>query len=247
VSPLLLLHGFTGSPRSFAPLARRLSQDFEILTPALLGHAGSSAGPEVTSFDAEVERLVALIPEGSSAHLAGYSLGARLGLALLCRHPERFARATLVGVNPGLSDERERELRRQNDAGWVELLEVQGLKAFVEAWQAQPLFDSQRRLPEGLLAAQTAERLSHSSAGLALSLRLMGLAEMPDLWRELERVRTRVTLLVGALDERFVDIGRQLATRLPQAELRVAEGAGHNLLLENPDLVTEAISEGIQP
>ena len=244
---LLLLHGFSGGPRSFSPVVRRLSSRFEIVAPALVGHAGSNAGPEIATFDAEVERLAALMAGGPPAHLAGYSLGARLGLALLTRFPGRFARATLIGVHPGLRDERERASRRASDARWCDVLESRGIEAFVAAWQAEPLFASQARLPESLLRAQTAERLAHSPAGLARSLRVTGLAEMPDLYPELGRVGSDVTLLAGELDQKFLGLARELCERLPRCRLRVAQGSGHNLLLEDPDLVTESISEGMEP
>jgi 2-succinyl-6-hydroxy-2,4-cyclohexadiene-1-carboxylate synthase len=244
---LLLLHGFTGSPHSFSSIASGLPPRFEIVAPALVGHAGSVAGSDVTSFAAEVRRLAALVGEGPPAHLAGYSLGARLGLALLARFPERFSRATLIGVHPGLMDENERARRREGDARWCALLESRGVNAFVEAWQAQPLFATQARLPEPVLRAQAAERLAHSPAGLATSLRVTGLAEMPDLRPELGRIRAEVTLLAGELDEKFAALGRELSELLPRCRLRLAPGAGHNLLLEAPELVTHSILRGLDP
>ena len=217
----------------------------EVIAPALVGHAGSEAGERVASFDDEVERLAALVPEGATAHVVGYSLGARLGLALLARHPRRFPSGTLIGVHPGLRDEHERRERRASDEKWCALLETEGVEAFVAAWQEQPLFATQRRLPAAVLEAQRAERLSHSAAGLARSLRVTGLGQMPDLRPELRLVSPRLTVLAGELDAKFAAFAEELARIVPGCVARLGRASGHNLLLEDPDLVTEAISEGI--
>src|SRR5437660_1337416 len=100
--PLILLHGFTGSPDSWSEVVSHLFDrgDRVILCPALLGHGPPQETP-VADFAAEVARLHDLLDEGPY-HLAGYSLGARVALGLLCRFPARFCRATLIGCHPGL-------------------------------------------------------------------------------------------------------------------------------------------------
>jgi 2-succinyl-6-hydroxy-2,4-cyclohexadiene-1-carboxylate synthase len=232
-APLVLLHGFTGSPASWDAVLTRVPTR-EARRPALLGHG--EAAPGVRSFDDEVDRLAALLgPE--PVHLAGYSLGARLALALAVRHPERVARLLLVGVHPGLGSETERDERRRADARWIELLERCGIEAFADAWGAQPLFATQSRLPDAFRARRRKERLAHDPKELARSLRITGLAEMPDLRPDLGRVRAEVTLLTGKLDAKFSALADALASILPSARRAVAPGAGHDLLLERPDLV----------
>ena len=244
MSDLFCLHGFTGSPESWAFLS---GSGLAWVAPALLGHAGTSADSTARSFEDEVERLAALMAPGRALHVVGYSLGARLALGIALRFPERVSRLTLISGQPGLPSEAERSERRAADARWIELLRERGLAAFVEAWEAQPLWASQSALPSALRARKRAERLSHDAAGLARSLAVTGLGEMPDYAERSRELRLPVTLLVGELDVKFCALARAMAARFRHAELAIAPGAGHDLLLERPEFVTEVIRRGNQP
>ena len=235
---LVLLHGFTGSPASWNPVVASLAET--AVCPPLLGHGAPETG-RVQSFDGEVARLLSALPE-EPVHLAGYSLGARLALALALAYPERIRQLTLVSGQPGLASEAEREERQRADAGWCTLLETRGLEAFVDAWEAQPLFATQRRVPAELRARRRRERLGHDPLGLARSLRVTGLAEMADLRPRLASVRTPVTVLAGELDPKFLALGRAMSVSFLRGRLVVAPNAGHDLLLEAPDLVARELS-----
>jgi 2-succinyl-6-hydroxy-2,4-cyclohexadiene-1-carboxylate synthase len=242
VTALLALHGFTGSPHSWDflpadPTVRRF-------VPALVGHLGSNAGSEIDDFESEVDRLARIAAEATSLHLVGYSLGARLALGLALRHPARVSRLTLISAHPGLESAIERAQRRDADERWCELLLSRGLSAFVDAWQAQPLWASQARLDRVKLDQKRSERLSHDPAGLARSLRATGLAQMPNYRDALTQLRMPVTVLAGSLDTKFRALAQQMVRALPQAELTVVEGAGHDLLLERPELITDVIRRG---
>ena len=240
----LALHGFTGSPRSwdFLP-ADEISK---CVAPALVGHVGAAFAGDVTHFDAEIDRLAALLPDTGAAHVVGYSLGARLALGLALRHPGRVSRLTLLSAHPGLDSPSEREARRASDGAWCELLLTRGLEAFVDAWQAQPLWASQASVPAALLRKKRAERLSQTAVGLVQSLRSTGLGQMPPYLEQLTRLRIPVALLAGELDGKFCELARSMTARLPLAELEIVPGAGHDLLLERPDLITEVIRRGNQ-
>jgi 2-succinyl-6-hydroxy-2,4-cyclohexadiene-1-carboxylate synthase len=239
VTPLVLLHGFTGSPASWDAVVRSLAGEAP-LRPALLGH-GAPEATEVRTFAGEVERLLAFFPQ-EPVHLAGYSLGARLALAIAVAHPSRVARLTLLSGRAGLAGYAARTERRHADAEWCALLESQGIERFVEGWERQPLFLTQTQIKAELRAQHRAGRLRHDPAGLARALRVLGLAEMPDLAPLLPNVTVPVTLVVGELDTPFVALGRELAGAFPHGRLVVAPNAGHDLLLEAPDLVARELT-----
>ncbi len=234
----LLLHGFTGTAEGLAPLLAPSGS----IAPTLGGHLLT---PATDDFWAEVERLASL-GRGCDA-LFGYSLGGRLALGILARYPNAFGRAVIVSGQPGLASETERAARRQADAVFVDVLRQQGLTAFVDLWQALPLWASQRSLPPPLQLEQRAQRLRNTAEGLAESLCRQGLAEMPDLRSLLPRVRCPVELLAGELDPKFVGLARQLAGIIPGARATIVPGAGHNLLLERPAACREALLERAQP
>jgi 2-succinyl-6-hydroxy-2,4-cyclohexadiene-1-carboxylate synthase len=126
-------------------------------------------------------------------------------------------------------------------------LREEGLIGFIDAWQALPLWASQGALPDALKQAQRAQRLRHTADGLAASLLQHGLSEMPNLRPELADVQSRVDVLVGERDEKFVVLGHELAALIPGARLTVAAGAGHNLLLERPELCSRLLLQGTPP
>jgi 2-succinyl-6-hydroxy-2,4-cyclohexadiene-1-carboxylate synthase len=208
----------------------------------LTGHGRPTAALEVDGFEAEVDRLARLAPE--RALLVGYSLGARLALGLLLRHPERFRGAVLISGSPGLEHDAERAARRQRDADWCQLLSEGGLSSFVERWQAEPLFASQSRLDQATRNEEQARRLGHSEAGLCHSLRVTGLGEMPNYWSRLGEIRVPVTLLAGSLDPRFCGTAKAVVGKLQGGHFSEIPEAGHNLLLERPDVVASVIAKG---
>ena len=232
----LMLHGFTGSPASFA----RLDVPGPASRPTLGGHLAEPASPD---YWAEVDRLAELSPEATE--LFGYSLGGRLALGLLARYPRRYTRAVLISAHPGLRTQAERLARQVHDDRFIRLLREQGLPGFVAAWEGQSLWDSQKDLPVHLRSQKRAERMGHCADGLADSLASVGLGRMPDLRSELSRSTCAVDLLVGGQDEKFLALARELSTLMPHARISVAQNAGHDLILERPALCSAYLLKGI--
>lgn len=233
----LCLHGFTGSPESFAECELPSGS----ITPVLGGHLHTAVQGD---FEDEVERLAALGAEAGCDGVFGYSLGGRLALGLLARYPDRYRHALIVSGQAGLVSDDERRQRREGDARWVSLLRERGLAAFVDAWQALPLWASQAELSPSVKQAQREQRLAHSADGLAQSLTHHGLGKMPNLRPFLANILTRVDLLVGERDQKFVTLAQELSTLIPSARLTVAPGAGHNLLLERAALCRRLLEPG---
>jgi 2-succinyl-6-hydroxy-2,4-cyclohexadiene-1-carboxylate synthase len=246
VSGLVLIHGFTGSPRSFEPLATRLRAHqprLELFAPALLGH-GAEAPSEICRFEQEVQRIARAIRERrlGGAHLCGYSLGARVALGLLTDYPYLFAGATLIGVHPGLPSPVERASRVGADERWCRLLETRGVAAFLAAWRAQPLFQSQETLPPGVVEQQERIRTGHDARGLSRALRVLGLGQMPDYRATLRHSPVPIRLVVGALDTKFATLANSLARAAPRLQLSLVPGVGHNVLIEAPGHVESVLA-----
>lgn len=248
VTRLTLLHGFTGTSRSWDGVRRSLP-DFTgelqaVATPSLLGHSLETLNLPVSTFADEVNRLAEIIAsDGPRHHLCGYSLGGRVALGLLASRPELFVRATIISAHPGLESDAEREERIRTDEHWCMLLERDGIEAFVDKWQNLPLFASQRRLPAALQQAQREERLGHSPRGLAHSLRVTGLGRMPSYWPALASMAMPITLIVGELDDKFLRIAEQVKEMLPRARLVVVPNAGHNVTFEAPEGVAAELAQ----
>jgi 2-succinyl-6-hydroxy-2,4-cyclohexadiene-1-carboxylate synthase len=243
VTSLFALHGFTGSPDNWAFLG---DSPTHFSAPALLGHAGAIDTDSVTTFEGEVDRLTQLAPPGDGLHVVGYSLGARLALGMAIRHPERVERLTLISGHPGLANEDERRARRLADSAWVELLLSRGVEAFVDAWEAQPLWATQAGVSDAARRRRRATRLSHEARGLARSLRVTGLGDMPSYWGKLAQLGMPVSVLAGELDIKFSQIARSLVDALRYPTLEIVPGSGHDLLLERPEVVARVIRGGFE-
>jgi pimeloyl-ACP methyl ester carboxylesterase len=110
--PLLLIHGFTDTARTWANVIPLLEPHHELLAPTLSGHHGGpqipdDAGDPLTAMADELERL--LDANGhEKAHIAGNSLGGWLAFELAAR-----GRAlTVVAISPALGWDGEEPPRR---------------------------------------------------------------------------------------------------------------------------------------
>jgi 2-succinyl-6-hydroxy-2,4-cyclohexadiene-1-carboxylate synthase len=244
-APLVLLHGFTGHADCWTDVRSRMPTR-QTHAYTLLGHEWDRPVPNASgsSFEDEVDRIAALVRRDCSerACLCGYSLGGRVALVLLVRHPELFASAVIVGASPGLQSNEERSARARSDAQWIEMVHRLGVGAFVEAWEAQPLFASQRRLPMAVQLEQKRRRERHDAEGLASAMRALGLAAMPDMWPELPTIAVPVHLVVGELDTKFRETAGRMLPSMPGARLSVIADAGHNVVLEKPGELAELLA-----
>jgi 2-succinyl-6-hydroxy-2,4-cyclohexadiene-1-carboxylate synthase len=221
---IALLHGFAGDPRAWDAMIAAWPRPDTFAAIALPGH-----GPPVrATWDANLAAVATAI--GEVDLVIGYSLGARVALGLVATG--RSARAILVSVNPGIADG-EREARRTGDARWAALLREHGIAAFLEAWEAQPLFATQARVDPERLAARRARRLELDPEQLARSLEVMGLAEMPDYRGAFPEA---IELVAGADDPKYVAIARALG-----APLHIIADCGHDPLLEQPAALAAAL------
>jgi len=242
-SPLLLIHGFTGTRDAWSHLQPLLGDQFRVLAPDLPGHGQSPLAADI-SFHGAVDQLLALLDATGleRVDVAGYSLGARVALGLCLRAPERVGRLVLESGNPGLRRRRDRGERRREDAALAEVIERDGLEAFVRRWEALSLFDGLRSIPLDVRVRLRERRLSHRPEALAGSLRALSLGAQPSYWARLWTVRAPTLLLTGERDAKFSDIARAMAAEMPLVWGHVFPGAGHAPHLESPEEWAKEVS-----
>jgi 2-succinyl-6-hydroxy-2,4-cyclohexadiene-1-carboxylate synthase len=237
--PLLVLHGFTGSVRSWDGLRAALANQARVVAIDLIGHGHSAAPADAArySFDWSVRDLLALLDELhlESIDVLGYSLGGRLALHLALHATGRVRRLILESASAGIQDDAERARRIASDAVLAERIEREGIAAFVNEWEAQPLLGLAPHVSQAVREAQHAQRLANRPVGLANSLRGMGAGQQASLWTSLPAVLGPVQLIVGQLDSRYCELGARLRAGLPSAELAIVADAGHTVHLDQPD------------
>lgn len=224
--PLVLLHGFTQTSVSWAPVVDALGAPRELRTVDLPGHG--AGGPVPADLAGAADAVVRTAGTGT---YVGYSLGGRIALRLALDHPGAVRRLVLLGATAGIVDPEERRARRRADEGLAERIERDGTAAFLEDWVRQPLFAGLEVAPADLAA-----RRANDPTALAATLRRLGTATMdPPWWDELEVIDVPVLVVAGAHDAKFVALGTRLTDRIgPNARFAVLEGCGHAAHLQDP-------------
>lgn len=236
--PLLLLHGFMGRGSSWGAHAAALARQFRVVVVDLPGHgrSGIPTHPARASVERTADDLaVILAREGASpAHLLGYSLGARVALRLAACHPAAVRRVVLESPSAGLATDAERIARLAADTGRATRLEQDGIRPFVDEWEAEPALASLRRLPDAHARRLRAERRRNRPEGLAASLRGAGQGAMEPLHDRLGDIRAPTLVIAGALDPTGRTRAEAVAAGIPGARLSLVAGAGHAPHLETP-------------
>lgn len=233
--PLVLVHGFTQTGRSWGEVGRRLADRHEVRAVDAPGHGGSG--------DVHLDLRAggdALAEAGGPADYLGYSMGGRFCLHAAVAHPEAVRRLVVVGATAGIRDPAERAARRAADERLASQLEAggdAGLNRFLRDWLAQPLFAD--LTPE---AADVEARLANRAAGLAASLRLTGTGQQEPLDERLATLAMPVLCVAGERDAKFRAEAERMAAAIgAHARVAVIEGAGHACHLERPADFVEVV------
>ena len=243
--PLLLLHGFTGSTGSWALLRQALAGRVETIAIDLPGHGRSSAPDDARRYalgrlGGDLARVLDALAIDRAAVL-GYSLGARAALRFALDCPDRVDALVLESGSPGITDAGEREARLDADRALADAIEREGIDAFVQRWEALPLWESQRHLSAKTRDVLRAERLANVPRGLANSLRGAGVAVEEPVVDRLRSLAVPTLVVAGALDAKFVALGETIAAAVPRGRLVVVERAGHAVHLERPDALADHV------
>lgn len=244
---VVFLHGFMGTGADWEPVSERFAEEFRCVFVDLPGHGGSvealkdvEVGVEAMA-EAVVETLEVLGDAADAFHLVGYSMGGRVALALALLYPDRVSRLVMESASPGIRQKKERQERAAQDDERARRIRQEGLVAFLEDWYALPLFESFRehsRYEEAL-----ARRREGDGERLAEVIRQMSPGRQPDLWPRLPEVGCPTLLGTGAEDPKYPAIVEQMGEAIPEAEVAIAEGCGHNVHFERPTWFVETVSD----
>ncbi|MEP6508632.1 MAG: 2-succinyl-6-hydroxy-2,4-cyclohexadiene-1-carboxylate synthase [Gemmatimonadales bacterium] len=245
--PLILLHGFTGSTESWTPLRSAFDHAYRVIAIDHPGHGRSSvpSDPNRYRLDRFADDLLRLIDSLSLDRvvIAGYSMGGRAALRFAIGHADRVAALVLESTTPGIKDAAQRLDRKAFDGLLANDIDRNGIEGFVDRWERLPLWDTQRKLPDASRACLRAQRLLNDPLGLANSLRGAGTGEDPPVLDQAAGIRTPVLIIAGALDSKYVELGRLLERSIPGSRLELVANAGHTVHLEMPEAFATVVNE----
>jgi pimeloyl-ACP methyl ester carboxylesterase len=245
--PLVCLHGFTDTWRTWELVLPTLERHHDVLAPTLPGHAGGEPLPAVVEPDTLVEGVERAMDEAGfeTAHLVGNSLGGHIALQLAAR-----GRAlTVVALAPAggwaTGDDSYRE-------PLAHFRRMQGLLAGIA-----PHADSIVSTPEGRRRATSftsvryehipAELLAHQMVGAAAcpaTSPLIDLALREGWTLDEARIDCPVRVVWGTAD-RVLPWPRAAAgfreERLPHADWVTLDDVGHCPQLDVPAVTADLI------
>ena len=247
---IVLLHGFTGSTKTWHRVIAQLPTSIRYIAVDLIGH-GQTAAPlteKQYSMDYQVELLKELFCTLNLEKfiLLGYSMGGRVALSYAFRYPSQITHLILESASPGLVEQQQRMERKSADDKLAEKIVANGIESFVNKWEDIPLFASQKLLPASVQQEIRQERIEQREIGLANSLRGMGTGVMPELWgKPLATLPMPVTLITGDLDKKFVQLNDKMQKQIAKANHIIIPAVGHAIHVENPTKFATIVKETI--
>lgn len=229
-SPLLLLHGWTDSSRSWSILAPQLLRH-RLLIPDQRGHGGSDAPVccySISVFADDARLFLDALGVGR-ASLVGHSLGSFAAQRLAADHPQRVDRLVLI-ASTALAPV------RRGDWLWTNVsalrFPLNSNSEFMRAWTAVSS-------PTPVDSAFVAHAV-HETAAVPPHVWGGVLREITDLpvGRFAAQIKAPTLILGGGRDELFGPTHqRALLDKIPHALFRLFPALGHNLIWERPDEV----------
>ncbi|MDX8482603.1 alpha/beta hydrolase [Mesorhizobium sp. VK24D] len=231
--PLVLVHGFTDTSRSFSLLAPHL-RGRRLIMPDLRGHGGSQAGEgfDITDFSDDVAGLIRSLRLARPV-VVGHSLGAMVSIALAARHPELIGGLVVMAG----------ALKADFASDHALVVGVAALRDPISP--ADPFYDWWHQCGPGVPQAFLAGMAKDASAMPAARWRaiLQGVRRT-DLTAAARSVRTRALIIAGAADPLFGEAHQQaLAQELAGSRLLRAQDCGHNPHWDDPALVAAIIGQ----
>jgi pimeloyl-ACP methyl ester carboxylesterase len=238
-TPLVCVHGFMDTWRTWELVLPALERRHDVLAPTLPGHAG---GPSIAGTSADAGAAVDALERAmdgagfATAHIVGNSLGGYLALQLAARGRAE----SVVALSPagGWAD---------GNASFLEILDLQR-KLHETARELAPHADTIMETDSGRRRATLyttenyrhipAELLAHQLRGVACeSISTLIDAARYERWPlDAERITCPVRIVWGAEDQLlgWPSAAERFRTALPHAEWVVLDAVGHSPQLDIP-------------
>ncbi len=95
--PLLIAHGLFGSGRNWGVIAKRLSDERQVIAVDMRNH-GSSFWDDSHGYEDLADDLATVIPD--RADVLGHSMGGKSAMMLALRHPEKVGKLIVADIAP---------------------------------------------------------------------------------------------------------------------------------------------------
>jgi pimeloyl-ACP methyl ester carboxylesterase len=233
---VVLLHGAGFDHSTWALHSRWFAHHgYSVLAPDLPGHCRSSGKPLPTIADMADWTAALLDAAGATeARLVGHSMGSLIALETAARHPGKVSALSLIGtaammtVGPDLLKAAE-----ANDTAAIDMVSIWGLGFKAELGGS---------LAPGLWMHQGAQRVLERTAPGVLHSDLNACNAYENALAAAAQIKVPTTVILGERDMMTpAKSGKTLAAAIPNARTIVLPGAGHMMMVEQPDELLAAL------
>ena len=243
---LLLLHGITGNCHAWDDFAAHVSGDFRVLALDQRGHGASEHAPEgypVTAFASDIVEFQRVLGFGPF-DLVGASLGGRNAMPYAAERSASLRHLVLVDAGPelepagaktvmsGIGAERPLAFRSRDEAGaYFRLRNPNTSPRQVE-----------RSIDYGLRLNWAKKLVWRHDPELLWITGSAGAREIPLLWESCGRISCPTLILRGEdSDVLGPTIMERMLAVMPSATAVEVPGAGHSILIDQPDRFERAV------
>jgi 3-oxoadipate enol-lactonase len=234
-SAVVFLHGIGGTSNVYQVQADALSPGYQVIRPDFVGAGRSPADGEISiaAHAADIAAVLDALGTGPAV-IVGHSMGTLVARALAARHPERVAGLALLGpVQP--PDAAGREATRARAA----TIRAEGSAAIADAIVARSLSPATRSARPEIAAFVRELVMRQDPEGYARNNEALAAAADPG------PVDPRLPLLLVAGREDTLSppsLSEQIAGAHGSADLRVIDGIGHQIPLEDARQTTQILT-----
>jgi pimeloyl-ACP methyl ester carboxylesterase len=241
--PVVMVHGYTDSARDWVPMLPYVAKQFHLVLVDIRGH-GKSGKPECCynrldfAYDIKLLLDALHLPQ---ADFVGHSLGTIIIQTFAEYWPERTGRIVLISSSGGLPPDAPRKPPQFDFAAAIRNLKepIDADSPFMIAW-----WDSPTPVDPDFIAR---ERKDAAAIPLRVWLAVLDQTlagdNYADLQRTLPRLKAPTLLIWGSKDPIMEEpMRKSLRDALPNAQVKIFDGLGHNPFWEDPAGVAQVIN-----
>ena len=257
--PLLMLHGFGHSARVWDPMAKSLAAKYQCLALDLRGHGDSDYDPSFNYHHVMIGKdLISVLDhlEIPQATIVAHSTSGHALIGLAARFPDRLKRLVLVdagaqlkGKGGGGGGDASFEPVCKRPEQYAKMLKMMYRRASMDTLETLAHHWLKQRddgmwipkLDPGFYKPKSKEDPKHKKD---FDREAWAKKEEGKLWADVAKI-TCPTLVVRGAESKMLSepTVQKMCEIMPNAEGAAVEGASHNIMIDNPAGMTDALNK----
>jgi len=242
--PLVWVHEWGGSCRSWEPQVKFFSRYYQVITYNARGYPPSGVPSEPTAYSQEhaVEDLYQLLLhlDIKRAYVGGLSMGGNTTLNFGIAHPDMTKALIVASAGAGTTDQ---EKFRTDTKQMARQLETEGLKTVAAFFtKVASRVQLKRKDPKSWQEFYD-DFVLHSAEGSALTLKGVQLKRQTiyALQSKLRQLNVPTLVMAGDEDDACIEPAIFMKRNIPQSGLLIFPQSGHLINLEDPALFNRVV------